>query len=367
MRARKRAESEVREQPRRTIWDVAQRSGVSISTVSRVLNGQNYVASETRDKVLSAAQELGYMAHRQIQEQTQANEFTQLVGLTSVTMAAGPFSDIIAGCTESLHAHNARPVICPIPRRHNCNVPLLERLMQGSTVGALILGSTENDEVLQEAIESGFPFVVIHPDRQVAQNIPVVAASHWNGARTATEHLIGLGHRRIGFIKHTFQQYIGRERYAGFQLAMLSAGLPILPELVFESQDESKQGGYEAGLHLLSLPEPPTAIVAFSDLMAAGILKAAQERGVRVPQDISVVGFDDMEIAQVVTPELTTIRQPFEEMGRVGSDMLFRLISKQPLEATRIELTAGLVIRASTAPPPAQKPWQHDSTNNVIQ
>lgn len=346
---------------RPTVVDIAKHAGVSIATVSRVLNGQPRIARETRERVLNALhqvgyeprilQKLGYELHNGAVEPTQE---PLLIGLSCVTMDHGAYTDILSGAVEALHAYNARPVICPIPRRHNCNMNLLERFMDHSTVGGLIIGSTEKDEEVKEGLQQGYPYVIIYPDHQVSEGIPVVASANWNGSKIATEYLIGLGHTDIGVLKYSHDlfthNYIVQERFAGYQSAMLTAGLTIEPHFVFECESPDRTDGYKAGKALLSLPHPPTAIVANSDTLAVGVLQAAQEMGVRVPQDLSLIGFDDTQHARASIPALTTIRQPFEEMGRVGVDMLFRLLDGRPLDVSRVELAARLLIRESTAP-----------------
>jgi LacI family transcriptional regulator len=137
---------------------------------------------------------------------------------------------------------------------------------------------------------------------------------------------------------------------SGYRVAMASAGLPIEPELVREGNWEIG-GGYQQARCLLGLPEPPTAIFAFNDNMAVGVLQAAREAGLEVPRDLSVVGFDDVEVSSLLVPPLTTVRQPLEEMGRVAVGLLQRLIEGQALEAARLELATRLVARSSTAPP----------------
>ncbi len=350
----KKKKTETTGTPRPTIWDVARHSGVSTATVSRVLNGQDYVAGETRDRVLSALRELSYTHTRQ--PVLAAGGQPELVGLTAMSMRLNEYTEIIAGITEALHARNGRPLICPIAWRHNCGMTLLERLMYKSTVGGLILGSTDDEAELRAALQSGFPFVVIDPGAAVDEGIPVVATSDWHGAKTATEHLIALQHRRIAMITHQSNRFHSADRLAGFQSALMAAGLPLLPEAIYDGgEEDEKIAGYRAAHHFLALSEPPTAIIAVNDTIAVGVIQAARERACPVPAMLSVVGFDDFDLARMITPELTTMHQPFGEMGRVGVDMLYRLIEGRPLDAARVELSARLVVRASSAPAPVEK------------
>jgi len=229
-------------------------------------------------------------------------------------------------------------------------VSLLERLMHGTTDGALLIVPSETPAELAALRRRAYPFVVVDPPDTLDEDIPVVCAAGWSGARTATEHLIALGHTRIGAITGARGQRASRDRMAGYQAALFAASLPVNPALVVES-DFSIEGGYRAALHLLAQGDAPSAIFAFNDNMALGVLRAARERGLDVPRRLSVVGFDDLEMAALVTPELTTVRQPLQEIGRVAAGVLYRLLDGQPLDATRIELSTRLVVRASTAAP----------------
>jgi LacI family transcriptional regulator len=178
-----------------------------------------------------------------------------------------------------------------------------------------------------------------------------VSAANASGARSATQHLLSLGHRRIAAILGVPEWTASVERLNGYRAALASAGVLAEPEFVVDS-DFSLEGGEAAADALLGLPHRPTAIFAFNDNMAIGTLRAARKRGLRVPEDLSVVGFDDSEESAIVTPALTTVRQPLAEMGRMAASLLLRLLENQPLEALNIELATRLVVRDSTAPPP---------------
>ena len=183
--------------------------------------------------------------------------------------------------------------------------------------------------------------------------MPSVSASNALGGYAATEHLLSLGHRRIGAITGVPEWLSSKERLNGYTAALASAGVLPEPALVVES-DWAVEGGERAAATLLDAPEPPTAIFAFNDHMAIGALRAAQARDLRVPDDLSVVGFDDMEQAANVTPALTTVRQPLAEMGRMAVSLLVRLLQELRLEATNLQLQTRLVVRDSTAIPVAR-------------
>ena len=229
---------------------------------------------------------------------------------------------------------------------------MVDHLMHGSTDGSLLLVPLESMAELRHLQRLRSPFVIIDPTMPLDDDMPVVAAANWAGGRKAVEYLVGLGHTRIGVITGNASWCASIDRLAGYHSALLAAGLPIVPEYVRES-DFWIEGGKRAALALLALPSRPTAIFAMNDAMAVGVLHAARERGLQVPSELSIIGYDDVDLASIVTPALTTVSQPLQEMGRLAVTVLYRQINGQPLDAHRIELSTRLVIRDSTAPPPA--------------
>ncbi len=328
------------------IRDIAALAGVSVATVSRVLNGRPDVSSATRNAVLRHIHERGYVTSRNAR--ALAGGRTGLIGLTVPYMVDHYFAQILTGATEAVYERDARLVVCPTRYEHDREVSLLERLMHGTTDGALLVVPSETPAELAALRRRAYPFVVVDPPDTLDEDIPVVCAAGWSGARSAMEHLIALGHTRIGAITGPQRQRASRDRMAGYGSALLTVGLPIDPALAVES-DFSIDGGYRAALHLLSQGAAPTAIFAFNDKMAVGVLRAARTRELDVPGQLSVIGFDDLEMASLVTPELTTVRQPLQEIGRVAASVLYRLLDGQQLDATRIELSTRLIPRASTA------------------
>jgi LacI family transcriptional regulator len=227
---------------------------------------------------------------------------------------------------------------------------LLDRLMRGTTDGAILMLPEESADELRMLQRQGFPFVVVDPREAPPEGIACVAAMHASGAKQATEHLLELGHRRIGAIAGAPGWYATEERLLGFRAALAGAGILLDPDLIVYS-DWRIPRGTEAAEQLLALPEPPTAIFGFNDNVAIGALHAAQKNGLSVPDDLSIIGFDDTEPSLIVTPQLTSVRQPLAEMGRMGVSLLVRLIEGQRVDALRLELATKLVIRDSTAPP----------------
>jgi LacI family transcriptional regulator len=277
---------------------------------------------------------------------------TGLIGLTVPFFDAEYFMQIVAGAAAALNERDARFVVSPTEHLHEREVSLLERVMHGTTDGAILILPSESEEELQVLKGWGCPFVVLDPAFATPDDIPTVTAAHWSGGRAMTGHLVRLGHRRIGVITGPEGWVATTDRLGGYHAALVANGLPAPPELIAKGNFQVPSG-YEGGRKLLTLEEPPTAIFAFNDNMAVGVLQAARELGVRVPEDVSVAGFDDAEAASITVPQLTTVRQPLREMGRVGAEILYRLIDGQPVDVTRIELSTRLVVRESTGPAPS--------------
>jgi LacI family transcriptional regulator len=333
---------------RLTIRQIADLAGVSIATVSRVLNGRNDVSDETREVVNRVIRENGYTANRSARGLSAGR--TGLVGVLVPLVYPAYFSAILAGVAEALSEQDLRVVLSPTGHEHDREVTLLERLMHGLTDGALIVLPEESSEELERLVDQGYRFVVVDPLMPLAERIPSVSAAHTAGAHQAMRHLLELGHRRIAAITGPAGWVATEDRRRGYHAALAAAGILPEPELEVEADFEIA-GGREAARHLLDLAQPPTAIFAFNDNHAIGAIQAARERDLRVPEDLSLVGFDDVEHATIVSPALTTVRQPLAEMGRTAVSLLIRLLERQRFETLRVELGTRLVVRDSTAPP----------------
>jgi LacI family transcriptional regulator len=257
---------------------------------------------------------------------------------------------MLSGAAEALYERDMRIVLAPTFHEHDREVSLIERLMRGTTDGAILMLPEESADELRALQRQGFPFVVVDPRETPPDGIACVSAMHAAGAKLATEHLLELGHRRIGAIAGAPGWYATEERLHGFRAALAAAGILLDPDLITYS-DWRTPWGMQSAEQLLSLPDPPTAIFGFNDNVAIGALHAAHKRGLSVPDELSVVGFDDTAQAVIVLPQLTSIRQPLAEMGRMGASLLVRLIEGQRVDALRVELSTKLVVRESTAPP----------------
>jgi LacI family transcriptional regulator len=336
---------------RATIREIAELAGVSIATVSRVVNGSGYVSEKTRVAVESVIREHRYTANRSARGLSAGR--TGLVGVTLPRIHPAYFSVIIAGIAEALYELDMRIVLAPTLHEHDREVGLLERLMHGTTDGGLLVLPEESGSELRTLMSYGYRFVVVDPRMRIDERVPTVSAAHTSGADQATRHLLDLGHRRIAAITGPRDMMATQERLRGYNAALAAAGVQADPALVIESNWEV-DGGRRAGAALLDVADPPTAIFAFNDPLAVGAMQSALVSGLRVPQDISIVGFDDTAEAELVTPILTTVRQPLAEMGRMGVSLLMRLLENRSFEALHVELATQLVVRASTGPAPAR-------------
>ncbi len=332
---------------RLTVRDVARLAGVSPATVSRVINGRPEVSDPVREQVLKVITESGYAVTRS--SPSPPPHTSGLVGVTLPLIHHSYFSEILAGVSEAFYEHDIPMVLCPTLHEHDREVTLLHRLRQGTTDGAILILPEESSAELRALQDQGYPFVIVDPRTQPDENVPTVSASHISGAREATEHLLNLGHRRIAAITGPRDWLATEDRLRGYRGTLAEAGILADPELQIES-DFNHTGGYEATMKLLALPDPPTAIFAFNDMLAIGVLRAARQCGLDVPDHLSVVGFDDTFEATVVHPALTTVRQPLAEMGRMAVTQLVRLLQSQRIEALHVELATKLVVRESTGP-----------------
>jgi len=332
---------------RMTIREIADLAGVSIATVSRVLNGRDDVAAETRALVQRVVDEQGYTVSRSARGLSAGR--TGLVGLLVPLVYPVYFSQIIYGVAEALYEQEMRMLLSPTEHLHDREVTLLERLVHGETDGALVVLPEESSAELERLLDDGYRFVVIDPRLPLDDRIASVSAAHTSGADQAMRHLLTLGHRRIAIITGPRGWVATEDRRRGYHAALAAAG--ILPDAGLEVEANFEiGGGRSAARRLLDLANPPTAIFAFNDNLAIGAIQAARANGLRVPEDVSIVGFDDVELATIVSPTLTTVRQPLAEMGRTAVSLLMRLLERQRFETLHVELGTRLVVRESTGP-----------------
>ncbi|MHA6764618.1 LacI family DNA-binding transcriptional regulator [Streptacidiphilus sp. PAMC 29251] len=325
-----------------TVRAIAAEAGVSIATVSRVMNGQVQVTPETAELVRRAVDRLGAPAP------ARRGATGGAVYVRCPYVLTDYFGLIVSSIAEALDLHHRRLVLGAGEAAQHTAV--LGTLPQDPTIaGAILILPPEPSAEIEALHAQGFPFVVVDPRTLLPRGIASVSAAHVAGARSVTAHLTALGHRRIGVIGGPREWLASESRVVGHTSALADAGTLSPPEL-FRSIEPTVAGGYRAAGELLDLPERPTALVAFNDKAAVGAMRAAQERGLRVPDDLSIAGFDDIDLSHSTVPMLTTVRQPLAEMGRLAVSLLIRLLERQAVDTLHIELATRLVVRGSTGP-----------------
>jgi LacI family xylobiose transport system transcriptional regulator len=327
-----------------TVATIGRLAGVSATTVSKVLNGHAGVAAETRRRVEAALREHGYR-RPQVTEPAAAVEvvFYGLEGDLATQIQDGVERvarqhDLAVGFTNALNPVSA-------PRSWS------EQLLARRPLGVIAVHSRFTAEQHSQLAVSGIPLVALDPMGEPSHATPSVGATNWSGGVTATRHLLELGHRRIALISGPLDFLCARARLEASRAALDTAGAPLDEQLV-RSGHFWFGDGLRYAEELLALPDRPTAIVCGNDLQALGVYEAARRAGLRIPQDVSVVGFDDISVARWCPPPLTTVRQPFAEMGEAAAHILLQLAAGKTPAQTRVELATTLVVRDSTAPPP---------------
>jgi LacI family transcriptional regulator len=332
-----------------TIVDVAAKAGVSFGTVSRVINNDVHVKPETRERVQQTMQRLGFVANRQAR--ILAGGKSNIIGVLVPDLGTGYIGEIIRGIDAELSLTEMDLILYTTHRTASKEVNYVASLAKGMVDGLLLVLPRSPSDYIGTLTRRSFPFVLI--DHQgTGQACPAVGATNWQGAYHATEYLLKLGHSRIGFITGSMDLGCAGDRLEGYRSALRTHHTPEAPELIYEGTF-FQPDGFAGASALLDLPNPPTAIFASNDVMAMGVMDAVRDRGLRIPDDVSIVGFDDIPQAAMVRPALTTVSQPLEKMGRVATQMLQDLLRDSDKDDGRIELPTELIVRDSCRPPRA--------------
>jgi LacI family transcriptional regulator len=330
-----------------TIVDVARESGVSYSTVSRTLNGYEFVKPSTREKVLQAAKKLGYVPNQQAR--SLAGGRSNLIGVLVPALSNDYISEILRGVDEELAKSNYNLILYTTHRHQGKESTYVATIMNGGADGLLLVVPLISTPYLDALRQQDFPYVLIDQSDK-AEKSPVVNSTNRQGAYEATRYLIELGHRRIGFISGLMGLTSATERLGGYSDALSDHGIPVCHTFIAEG-DFGEHGGYIAAQKLLALAESPTAIFASNDLSAFGAIEAIRQHGLRIPEDISVIGFDDIPQASLVYPKLTTVRQPLAQIGREAVTMLLDYIENPAQGMRQVTLETQLILRDSCASP----------------
>ncbi len=326
-----------------TIIDVAREANVSFATVSRVVNGKGYVSAQTRERVMQAMTRIGYTVNRQAR--VLAGGRNQVIGLLVPDLDTSYIGEILRGIDEELAKASYDLMLYTTHHRRTRESVFVNSLSNGMTDGLLMVLPMDPGAYVDSIRRRGFPFVLIDHEGLDSQG-PSVGATNREGAKQAMRFLIELGHRRIGIVSGKMAMDCARERLAGVRDSLAEAGIAIDPDLV-KHGDFERPLAFQVTLELLRLPNPPTAIFAANDVSAFGVIDAVRTCGLRIPDDISIIGFDDIPDAQITHPQLTTIRQPMRDMGKRATQMLLDVIANPDHELARIELPTELVVRST--------------------
>lgn len=335
-----------------TLQQVAERAGVSSATASKAINRRGDISDITRETVLVAAAELGYQVSAA--SRAKAGRPTITVAIDSIDAYYGV--EVLRGLVEE----GCRLGIDVVPHIESASGDVSmspmeweRRYLSDNAIGIVVVVYRARGPVFEVARRRGIPVVAIDPYDSERDAAITISSTNWEGGKSATEHLVELGHRRIALISG-FPQFVpGVERMHGFRAALEEAGIGVDPDLIFEGS-YTFGSGFDAAERILDRPLLPTGVVALSDRMALGAIRAFESRGVRVPADISVIGFDNSPGTELMTPALTTIRQPLADMGRLAARTLQEIRAGHPLSSRRIKLATSLIVRSSTAGP---NPW----------
>lgn len=340
-------EESTSERPR-TLAEVAAAAGVSVPTVSRVINQRSDVAPATRERVQRVLTEHGYVVNHAGRSLRQGK--SRQIDIISQDLDSYYAFQILRGIQDALLSTDVRAVLASTHDHRQREMQWIQRLADGSTDGAILILADRASLHLQELRRHAIPCVVVDPVAELGPNDLSVSSTNWSGAKAATEYLLSLGHRRIGALLGPSTVSATQTRLGGYRAALTEGGLPLDTSLI-RYGDWQAEGAVLETRELLALADPPTAIFAGNDLQALGVYRTLRQHNVLVPDDMSVVGFDDLPYAALITPALTTVRQPLLEMGRVATNMLLRLMGGEQVDSVRVELATPLIVRESCAAP----------------
>ncbi len=327
-----------------TIATIAAEAGVSSPTVSKVINGRSDVAQETRRRVEAVIRQHGYRSP------SRSAGSAPLIELIFHELESDWALEIIKGVEHVARENDLAVVLSELQGQRTPGRTWIEGVLARRPIGVIAVLSDLSEEQRDLLASRSIPLVVVDPTGEPLHDTPSVGATNWSGGLAATRHLLALGHRRIGVIGGPESVLCSRARLDGYRAAMDEAGVPVDPGLIRHGNFHVREG-ISHGRALLSLPDPPTAIFAGNDLQALGVYQAARGARLHIPEDLSVVGFDDLPVARWVGPPLTTVRQPLVQMAMAGARLALRLARGEQPSQTRVELATELVVRDSTARP----------------
>jgi DNA-binding LacI/PurR family transcriptional regulator len=338
-----------------TIKDIAKEVGVSHSTVSRALRGVTLISEETRNRIQETALELGYLPSAAARS-LKTNR-SQALGVILSNIDDPYFSEILQGIEEVAQRDGYSLFISASQHDPKREQTIVQVMRQHRVDGVIICSTTFSNEQNQQLSNYGIPIVVVN--NQAAEDYRYsIYHDDMNGSCQVTQHLIDLGHRKIAYLGNSYSGRITQDRLCGFRQAMASAGMPVPTDYVYEMPGSEPENGSLALDHFLALAARPTAIVCFNDMLAMGVLKGLQQRGIRVPEEFSITGFDNIVFSNYTNPPLTTFDQPKRFIGQKAAELILSLlgpVSRSQVPEQKIQILQGkLLVRDSTAPPPTR-------------
>ncbi|MEO7123202.1 MAG: LacI family DNA-binding transcriptional regulator [Lacisediminihabitans sp.] len=330
--------------PRPTLAEIASEASVSMSTVSKVLNGRPGVSDVVRDRIEGLLHSAGYS------RRGAAHSHGKLLELVFENIDSEWSLQIIRGVDRAARDNGLSVILTESGDRYSPAPDWIDGILQRQPVGVVLLFSKLSVDHKRQLRTRNIPFVILDPAGDPDPDVASVGSGNWSGGLAATRHLIGLGHRRIGMINGPEGMLCSRARFSGYHAALDEAGVTFDPTLIVAGKFHYEDG-VALGTKLLSRTDRPTAIFAGNDLQAFGVYEAARLLGLSVPEDVSVVGYDDVPSASWMAPKLTTVRQPLIEMAEQATRLVLSLRANPQQKLVRIDLATNLVVRASTAPP----------------
>jgi LacI family transcriptional regulator/LacI family repressor for deo operon, udp, cdd, tsx, nupC, and nupG len=327
------------------LQDVARIAEVSISTVSRVINEPELVNKETRRRVQKAIDELGYLPNRVARRLRGEGGGAKLIGLVLPDIQNPFFADLARGVEDVAQQHGYLVFLGNSDEDAAKEKRYLDVMRAESVDGIIVPPSSETDEAVADLVRRQLPVVCV--DRRLLRGkVDTVLVDNVRGAAEAMEHLIGLGHHRIGFIEGLPQLSTSRERLQGYRQALEDHGISFDPSLVRQG-DSRQESGRELTRELLELPDRPTALLVGNNLMTLGSLVMIHQKGLRIPEDVAILGYDDMPWALALNPPLTAVRQPGDEVGRRAMELLLQRIRDPQRSVSLVMMQPELVVRKS--------------------
>jgi LacI family transcriptional regulator len=343
-----------------SLKDVAERAGVSFQTASKVLNGGDVrVSADTQARIVEAAKDLGYSPNTVARSLVQRATCT--IGLIAGDMTDGALSLFAVAAEQTARHHGHAVLVSNLTPDGQQGADIVGTLIQRRVDGIIAAApQLEEDIAVANLLRDYVPAVSLH--HVPGGGVPVVGSSGRQTAKLATDHLVGLGHRRIGSITGPFRRRVVRSRLRGFEQSLREAGVDADDDAIAEA--DWTPGGAAAATRLLLHRAPDvTALFVHSDTMAMGVLSALSEAGRRVPDDVAVVGCDDMPFATYLIPPLSTVRLPFAETGRQAVELLLRLIAGEPPATDLLKLPPELVVRRSSSTEAGETPKSDEKEN----